>query len=86
MTQDIGMNPNKQNPISYIISIHLSQLQAQFGGMALASAIIRSKRKVPKTSNWLDIHISNLNITYGQDTVSNLYTSLYTLDNNKKAV
>lgn len=85
MKQQLGIMYTDENPISYIISNRLVQLQQEYGGVILLSAVLKCKKNNnidPK--NWCQIHIINLMETYGKTTVSNLYDSIYSLDFIKK--
>ena len=81
MKQLLGIQLSKDNSSQQLVLFHLTQLQGQFGGMALLSAITRLKRTNTKRSiNWLDIHIVNLSETYGKALVVKVYTMTYALD------
>lgn len=82
MKQQLGIQYSENNPISYIISNRLVQLQQAFSGIELAASIQRSKsRRYTKT---IDRHVINLMETYGQNAVLNIYEEIFVIKNNKK--
>lgn len=87
MKQQLGIQLSKDNPVSYIISMHLVQLQQNFGGIALSASVIRCMRdKLKSSKNFNDIHISNLIHTYGKENVQNTYNLIFTLNNERNAI
>lgn len=82
MKQQLGIQYSENNPISYILSNRLVQLQKAFSGIELAASIQRSKsRRYMKT---IDRHVINLMETYGQNAVLNIYEEIFVIKSNKK--
>lgn len=82
MKQQIGLQYSEANPVSYILSNRLVQLQQAYSGIELAASIQRSKsRRYMKT---IDRHVINLMETYGQNAVLNIYEEIFVIKNNKK--
>lgn len=81
MRQQIGLELTKHNPISLIISNRLAVLQQTYGSMRLMGSIIRIQRgdSSLKILSMLDVHMSNLVLTYGLNTVISLYKTIYQL-------
>lgn len=79
MKQQLGIECSQNNPESYIISQRLVQLQQFYGGIELASSIVRSKRKSKKCTKQIDRHVINLCETYGYNCVDNIYELIFTL-------
>jgi len=79
MKQQLGLEYSSQNPESYIISQRLVQLQHHYGGIELASSIVRSKRKSKKCVKQIDRHVINLCETYSYNAVDNIYELIFGL-------
>jgi hypothetical protein len=76
-------------PDSYIVSMRLAQLVDHYGGTRVLAAFLSVDKRGftnVRLSKSPSIHIQNLMNTYGKKFVSNLYNSIYSLDNTKKAV
>lgn len=81
MKQQLGLEYSENNPVSYIISNRLVQLQQAFSGIELAASIQRSKsRRYMKT---IDRHVINLMETYSQNAVINIYEEIFVISNKK---
>lgn len=81
MKQQLGIQYSEENPISYIISNRLVQLQQAYSGIELAASVQRSKaRRYTKT---IDRHVINLMETYGDKVVMKVYSDIYTINNVK---
>lgn len=83
----IGMKPDQQNPVSYIILMRLRELQSCYGGSRLLAAVLAVQANMIRNFNPRQspsVHLSNLIETYGRDMVLNIYNQTYNLKNTKK--
>jgi hypothetical protein len=76
-------------PDSYVVSMRLAQLVNHYGGTRVASSFIALDKREASSihpAKSPTLHIQNLMNTYGKEFVSNLYNSIYSLDNTKRVV
>lgn len=84
MEQKLGLYYTDNTPLAAIISNRLVDLQRYYSGICLSASMQRSKRRFYLKQ--IDRHVINLMEAYGTDAVLNLYSEIFVIDNERKAI
>lgn len=68
-----------QEPVEYILSVHIQNLFATFGEDVVRDYMNQTSKEIPNCYRHLHIHVGNWIATYGEETVMFCWKNLFSI-------